>query len=62
MAMRELTENKMALFNLGSTLVTSGIGVVTTPIYTRLLSASEYGTVSVFMAWAQILVIFIGLV
>ncbi len=59
--MRELTENKMALFNLGSTLVTSGIGVVTTPIYTRLLSASEYGTVSVFMAWAQILVIFIGL-
>ena len=37
-----------------STLVTKGISYITTPIYTRLLSTTEYGQVSVFLTWVQV--------
>ena len=32
----------------------SGISYITTPIYTRLLTADEYGHISVFMTWVSI--------
>lgn len=35
--------------------LTKGIAYVTTPIYTRLLSSEEYGQVSVFFTWLEIL-------
>jgi len=38
-----------------SSVITSGISYITTPIYTRILSAEEYGRVSVFLTWLQIL-------
>ena len=34
--------------------VTAGIAYITTPLYTRLLTADEYGQVSVFLSWKQI--------
>ena len=36
-------------------IVTKGIGYITTPIYTRMLSAREYGQTSVFFTWISIL-------
>ena len=38
-----------------------GISVITTPIFTRLLSASEYGKYSVFNSWLGIVGIFVSL-
>lgn len=37
-----------------SSLVTTGIAYISTPLYTRLLSATEYGKTSVFLTWLQI--------
>ena len=41
-------------------LIQKGLAVITTPIYTRLLTTAEYGQVSVFFSWYEILVIFSG--
>ncbi len=38
-----------------------GISVITTPIFTRLLSASEYGKYNVFNSWLGIIGIFVSL-
>lgn len=35
--------------------ITKGIAYITTPIFTRLLSAEEYGQVSVFFTWVEVL-------
>ena len=36
-------------------LIAKGIGYFTTPLYTRLLTAEEYGKTAVFLSWAQAL-------
>ena len=38
-----------------ASVITSGIAYITTPIFTRLLMASEYGEVSVFSTWTSII-------
>lgn len=40
-------------------ILQKGISVITTPIFTRLLSTSEYGTFNIFMSWRDLLAIFI---
>lgn len=35
-----------------------GISVITTPIFTRILSTEEYGQYSVFMSWYSIIILF----
>lgn len=42
----------MALFF--ATVITKGISYLTTPLYTRLLTAEEYGQVSVFLTWTSL--------
>lgn len=42
-------------------LVQKGLQIITAPIYTRLLSTYEYGQVSLFFSWYEIMVIFTGL-
>ena len=37
-----------------SSLITSGISYLVTPIYTRLLTSEEFGQASLFMTWLQI--------
>lgn len=37
-----------------ASVITSGISYIVTPIYTRLLSAQEYGQTSLFLTWMQI--------
>lgn len=43
------------------TFLQKGISTVTTPIFTRLLSTSEYGQYSVFNSWLGIITIFVTL-
>ena len=38
-----------------------GISFITTPIFTRLLSPTEYGKFSVFTSWMDIIAIFVTL-
>ena len=35
-----------------ATLFQKGINIITTPIFTRLMSKAEYGSYSVFNTWA----------
>lgn len=42
-------------------LIQKGLQLITAPIYTRLLTTEEYGNVSLFFSWYEILVIFTGL-
>lgn len=37
-----------------ATVITKGIAYITTPLYTRLLSSEEYGSVSVFLTWTNL--------
>ena len=38
-----------------------GISVITTPIYTRLLSTNEYGYYNVFTSWENLIIVIISL-
>ena len=35
-------------------VITKGIGYITTPLYTRLLTTDQYGQTSVFLTWLQV--------
>ena len=50
---------KAGLWFLICDFIQKGIAVITTPIFTRLLSTSEYGRVSIFYSWADLMGIFI---
>lgn len=52
---------KASLVLMMTQMVQKGLSVITAPIYTRLLSTAEYGEVSLFFSWYEILVIFTGL-
>ena len=41
-------------------LIQKGMVLITTPIYSRLLTTAEYGQASVFFSWYEILIIFSG--
>lgn len=58
---KSLTENKMALFNILSTVLVAGINFFTIPVFTRVLDTEGFGVVNVYIAWVQICTIFIGL-
>lgn len=58
---RPLTENKMALFNILSTVLVAGINFFTIPIFTRVLDTEGFGIVNVYTAWVQICTVFVGL-
>lgn len=52
---------KASLWFLICSFFQSGISTLTTPIFTRLLSTSEYGQYSVFSSWQAIVTVFVGL-
>lgn len=52
---------KASFWFLIGAFLQKGISVVTTPIFTRLLSASEYGQYNVFHSWMGIISIFVSL-
>ena len=46
---------------LVATFFQRGISVITTPIFTRLMSTAEYGQYNVFLSWMDIFTIFVSL-
>lgn len=51
-------EAKASIAFFTANIVQKGMGYLTTPIYTRILSADEFGKASLFMVWMNILGIF----
>lgn len=52
---------KVVLWFTACNFLQKGISVITTPIFTRLMSKDQYGIFSVFQAWQAILVIIVTL-
>lgn len=52
---------KASVWFLISAFLQRGISVITTPIFTRLMSTEEYGSFSVFYSWYGIITIFVTL-
>lgn len=52
---------KASLWFLVCSFLQKGISVITTPIFTRIMSTSDYGNYSVFNSWLNIFAVFITL-
>lgn len=52
---------KATLWFFVCTFLQKGISLITTPIFTRLMSKEEYGIYSVYVSWSDVLSIFITL-
>lgn len=52
---------KASFWFLISTFLQRGIQFITTPIFTRIMNATEYGQVDIFNSWLDILSVFISL-
>lgn len=52
---------KASFWFLLATFFQRGISVITTPIFTRLLSTTEYGQYNVFTSWLDIFMVFVSL-
>ncbi|HEO6944949.1 TPA: oligosaccharide flippase family protein, partial [Streptococcus agalactiae] len=48
------------IYTLGNLLV-QGLAFITLPIYTRVISTEVYGQYSLYVAWMNIIMLFIGL-
>lgn len=55
------SENSQTFFNLLSTIIRTSIGMITMPIFTRLLGPTQYGLYSIYISWLTILSCFICL-
>lgn len=53
--------NKQVVFNILSSAIISGIGFLTTPIFTRILGTVQYGKYSVFYSWVTIITCLMGM-
>lgn len=52
---------KASIWFLFSSFLQKGISVITTPIFTRIMSSSEYGEFSIFNSWLSLATVFISL-
>lgn len=52
---------KAALWYTICNFINKGIALLTTPIFTRILTEEQYGTFSIFQSWFNILIIFTSL-
>ncbi|MFV0364819.1 MAG: lipopolysaccharide biosynthesis protein [Suipraeoptans sp.] len=51
---------KASLVLMMTQMIQKGLSIITSPIYTRLMTTSEYGEVTLFFSWYEILIIFTG--
>lgn len=58
---RKSNLKKASTFYLVGTLFNKGIGFITVPIFTRILSVSDYGIVTTYNSWVSILMMFMSL-
>lgn len=54
-------EVKASLWFMGCNVLQKGISFITVPIFTRMMTASEYGVYSLFCSWESVLAIFVTL-
>lgn len=60
--MEKKTDSKKAsLFYLVGTLFNKGIGFITVPIFTRILTVEDYGIVTTYNSWVSMLMVFMSL-
>lgn len=52
---------KASIWFLVCSFLQKGISFITTPIFTRVLSTSEYGQYNVFISWMSIITVFVSL-
>lgn len=52
---------KASLWFMGCNVLQKGISFITVPIFTRMMTASDYGTYSLFCSWESVLAIFVTL-
>ena len=45
------SRNRIAFFNILSTVLLRGISFITAPLFSRLLSTDGYGVVNIYMTW-----------
>lgn len=55
------TLGSLAFFNIMGPVILNGINFFTIPIFTRLLGTSNYGQVSLYITWVQVMTILVGL-
>lgn len=55
------TENSQTFFNFLGTIIRTGIGMITMPIFTRLLGPTQFGLYSIYISWLTIVSCFICL-
>ena len=58
---RNVSTNTQAFYNILSTIILSGINFFTTPLFTRVLGAEQYGLYSVLYSWVTIVACFVTL-
>ena len=54
-------ENALAFFNILGPIILNGINFFTVPIFTRMLGTENYGIVSIYTTWVQVLSIVMGI-
>lgn len=52
---------KVSFWFFFCSILQKGLSFITTPIFTRILSTNDYGIVTVYNSWEQILIIFISM-
>lgn len=50
-------QNRVAFFNILSTLLLRGISIFTMPLFTRLLGDGNYGISKVYVTWTSVFAI-----
>ena len=49
--------NRVAFFNIFSTVLLNGISILTGPLFSRLLGDSGYGALKIYNIWVSILTV-----
>lgn len=53
--------NQMAFFNILGPVILNGVNFFTVPIFTRMLGPENYGVISLYTTWVQVLTIVMGI-
>jgi len=59
--LKQTSLTKGAIFQTAGKFILEGVAFFTAPIFTRVLSISDYGRVSIYTTWCSLLSLFIGL-
>lgn len=61
MRINSKSANAQTVYNFIGTVVRTGVSIITMPIFTRLLGASQYGKYNVYLSWFNVLSCIIAL-